>query len=147
MQRALQQYTVKTCCIGQYSALTVSRAHCVAMQQCSAMQRNAAQCSMQPYITIQYTTQYTPPLPSDCHGNPFWRLSCNKSGNQFIAAPTSLSHMTPQGNPLWFMAAAPVSRYKTGPRPIPPPQTADPHSPSSIGGTPYGSVIPIDRPT
>ena len=33
--------------------------------------------------------------------------------------------MTPQGNPLWFMAAAPVSRYKTGPRPIPPPQTAD----------------------
>ena len=31
----------------------------------------------------------------------------------------------PQGTPPWFMAAAPVSRYKTGPRPIPLPQTAD----------------------
>ena len=25
-----------------------------------------------------------------------------------------LKSMTPQGSPLWFMAAAPVSRYKTG---------------------------------
>jgi hypothetical protein len=36
-----------------------------------------------------------------------------------------LESMTPPGNPLWFMAAAPVSRYKTGRRPTPPPQTAD----------------------
>ena len=32
---AIQQYSVKTCCIVQYSARAVSRAHCIAMQQYS----------------------------------------------------------------------------------------------------------------
>ena len=43
----------KTCCIGQYSALTVCRAHCIAMQQCSAM-HPMQQCSN----TSQYSIQH-----------------------------------------------------------------------------------------
>ena len=52
MQHALQQYSGKTCCIGQYSADTVPRAHCIAMQQYSQCS-NAAIHHNTVYNTIQ----------------------------------------------------------------------------------------------
>ena len=46
------------CCIGQYSGLSLSRTHCRAMQHTTQYRYTG----IQQYITIQYTTQYTPPL-------------------------------------------------------------------------------------
>ena len=40
----------------------MSRAHCIAMQQYSAIQHNTAQYMIQQYIKIQYTTHTTPQL-------------------------------------------------------------------------------------
>ena len=65
IQPALQQYSAKTCCIVQYSEVSVSRAHCNTIQQYSAIQRHTA---IQPYITIQYAAQYTPPQTEHLHG-------------------------------------------------------------------------------
>ena len=48
----------KSCCIRQYSARGSSRAHCRAMQQCSAIQRNTV-CSNTALYNIQRST---PPL-------------------------------------------------------------------------------------
>ena len=53
----------KTCCIVQYSADTVSRARCIAMQQCSAIQRNTSYSN-----TSQYRIQHRGVLRGDDMG-------------------------------------------------------------------------------
>ena len=53
LQPALQQYTTKSCCIGQYSARALSRAHCGAIQLYSAMQHTAIHRSTV-YSTLQF---------------------------------------------------------------------------------------------
>ena len=58
IQPTIQQYTAKSCCIGQYSARALSRAHCIAIQLYTAIQRNAAYSHASLY-SLQHST---PPL-------------------------------------------------------------------------------------
>ena len=55
MQRALQQYSTKTCCIRQYSSVAWSRAHCVAMQQYNQYSHTAIHHHT-PYSTMHPTS-------------------------------------------------------------------------------------------
>ena len=55
LQPTLQQYSAKSCCIGQYSVLALSRAHCGAIQQSTAIQRNAAYSNTSLY-SLQHST-------------------------------------------------------------------------------------------
>ena len=89
IQPALQQYTRKTCCIGQYSDGALSRAQCKAIQQYSAIHRNTA---IQQYSTIQYTAQYNPPqvgnarLCADSVSGSMKHL-CKRRGNGYYSRP------------------------------------------------------------
>jgi hypothetical protein len=79
LQPALQQYTAKSCCIRLYSGVTRSRAHCSAIQLCSAIQR-CIPCSNTSLYSLQHSTI---PLWSDLA---FAQVSRNSSGNKVVSA-------------------------------------------------------------